>query len=382
MFGLTFFVVILTYNLRLSGLYVNTADNYTSSIVFIISLLSVIVGFLFQPFLNSNIRTKNITLNKNAHKKNKSFAMAILLVGFGLECLNNGGVPLFMVLRGQLYDYTQFGIKTFHVFYMGYLSACAIVNMERFLTYNDKRYLQTPIVAVLITILILNRGATFLIIFPMALMYISSIKKFKSRYFYLSFIAVIACIIMFGVLGDKRMSASGYNDPKAIYNIGLAAPLFEELPSGFFWTYLYATSPFANLVYQERALNISKGGVEDFIAGSIYPDFISKYTNPEILNDYEMVKLTPELNVGTGFSMALMIFGYTGVLFLFIWFLIFCMSFIIVNRFNYFISTCSTLTSVAIFMCFNNMLIFSSCVLQLIFIVFLTRFRCGARVVI
>lgn len=159
----------------------------------------------------------------------------VLIVGFFLECMNNRGIPLFVVFKGDAYDYTQFGIKTFHVFYMGYLSASVIINFERFLRSKCRYYLITPMLGIVITILIMNRGSTFLLLFPMGLMYLGMLRvKFRFKHLSLFVAALISIIILFGIMGDKRMLASGYDNENIIMEIGKADPLFEILPSGFF----------------------------------------------------------------------------------------------------------------------------------------------------
>jgi len=380
MFGLTFLSVLFFYQLGLSGLYFKDEGSVTVFLMVIFAIISMAIGFVFHPLSRFFIERKLINFSL---KYKKNYSLYILLIGFALECLNNGGIPLLMVLKGQVYDYTQFGIKTFHVFYMGYLSAAAVINIERYAYTKDKKYLKIPAVAILVTILILNRGATLLIVFPMGLMLIALMRsKLTFRHIFLTFIAIIAFIIMFGVLGDKRMSSSGYDDPKAILQIGEADPVFNVLPSGFFWTYLYATSPMANLIHQESVANLSMGTVDDFLAATIYPDFVSKYTDAELSEKYDLKKITPELNVGTGFSMAFIIMGFAGGWFLFLWFILITAFFMYANRYTYFSSACATLTSMAIFMSFNNMLVFSSCVLQLIFVTVLTRFRFNNTLII
>jgi len=379
MFGFMFIFVILLYQLKLSGLYDAEIGNIT--LVFIgFIFLSIIVGILFHYLvlkkdLNRDLRERVVY--------KKDYAFILLLLGFTLECINMSGIPLFLVLRGANYDYTQFGIKTFHVFYMGYLSAASLVHTERFMLSKDKKYIKTPILAIIVTILIMNRGATFLIVFPTLLMCLAmSVKKIKARHYSLVGVLVLVFIILFGVLGDKRLLVSGYKNDQAIYEIGVADDMFFALPSGFFWTYLYASSPFANLVYQEEADNQAKGDIADYIPAVIYPDFISKYTNPDINDRFELVKITPELNVGTGFSLAFIIGGYAGLVGLFLWFLFVNILFIALNRTGYSMSAYATLTSIAIFMTFNNMLVFSSCVLQLIFVTLLTRFKIGNKLLI
>lgn len=317
MFAATFLYVIIAFNFKLSGFYEGIEIKTLNILFFIFIIVSFFIGVIYNYTLLSKF---NFYERFKFIYRYKSLSAFILVFGFLLECVNNGGVPLFMVFKGGAYDYTQFGIKTFHVFYMGYLSASVIVNFERFLRSRYKYYLITPIIGLAITILIMNRGATFLLLFPMGLMYLSMLRvRFGFKHLNIFIVGLLGIIFLFGILGDKRMLASGYQNENVIMDIGRADPFFKVLPTGFFWTYLYSTSPFANLNLQLNVANVDKGTLDDFIAGVILPDFISKYTDPTLLEHYDIAKITPELNVGTGFSAALVIFGFIGVIMLFFW---------------------------------------------------------------
>ncbi len=372
-FSFTFLSAIFLYELKLSDLYITSHSNVVFYFL-IISFISFLIGLIYHY----TIFRKNSFLSRSYNNTYlKDYSFYILLLGFILECIDNQSIPIVAIFSGQEYDYTQFGIKTFHVFYMAYLSASAVVNMQRFLFSKNKQFLKTPILAILITILIVNRGAMILLLLPMILM---SVVMFRRR---LKFIHIVLfaflwlfIVLVFGYLGDKRLQASGYEDPQAIFNIGKADEVFSYVPSGFFWTYLYSTSPLANLALQSED-NISRGEFGDLLVVSAYPDFISKYTNPDIFQHYDFEKITPELNVGTGFMASYIVLGVHGVLFLFFWFFILNSFFIYFRPGEYSISICATLASISSLMIFSNMLIFSSCFLQLIFIMYLTRFRIG-----
>jgi len=374
MFSFSFIGVIILYKLKLSDLYEIHSDNYIVACLLVMSIISFAIGIIYHRSV----------FRRNAHSGFshskiylKDYSFYILILGFILECINNQSIPIVTILRGQQYDYTQFGIKTFHVFYMAYLSASAIVHMERFFYSKDKRFLKTPITAILITILIVNRGATILILLPMTLMSLTMLKEqLKARHVGICMSALLLAVLVFGFLGDKRLQASGYEDSQAIYDIGKANPVFIDLPSGFFWTYLYTTSPLANLALQSNE-DLFRGDFSDLLVVSIYPDFISKYTNHDIFKTYDFEKITPELNVGTGFITSYIVFGVYGVVFLFFWYLAVNSLCIYFRPRKYSISLYATLASISSLMIFNNMFIFSSCFLQLTFIMFMTRFRVG-----
>lgn len=380
MFGLTFLYVFVSFNMGLSDLYLKTYDYSLNLIFTCYIIICLFLGYIYHLTLLSR---NNKLFHASEVISKRTLSNLVLIFGFILECANNGGIPLFLVLKGAAYDYTQFGIKTFHVFYMGYLSASAIINFERYLLSNNKTYLIAPVLAILITILILNRGALLLILFPIFLMYIASLQvRIKIKHFTFICAILITVIVGFGILGDKRLISSGYEEQDAILKIGEASPLFENVPTGFFWVYLYSTSPYANLMLQANQGNINQGDIGDFLATSIYPDFISKYTNPNLGDRFFLAKITPELNVGTAFCMPLITLGILGLVLYFIWFLVFNVLFIHLNKNGYLLSTAATLTSISIFLSFNNMLTFSSCVLQILFITVFSRLRFGHRMVI
>ncbi|XBS68538.1 hypothetical protein ABK905_17845 [Acerihabitans sp. KWT182] len=171
------------------------------------------------------------------------------------------------------------------------------------------------------------------------------------------------------------MLASGYKDDNAIMNIGQANDLFSSIPSGFFWVYLYTSSPYGTLAAQQGFDNTNRSDFETFIEGAVLPDFVSKYIAPTVSTIFQPLRLTPELTVGTGFSVALVTLGFTGVILLFLWIIFISFSFAWLNRNRYIKSTCAILSAAAILMTFDNMFIFSSCVMQLIIITLFSRFR-------
>ncbi len=145
-----------------------------------------------------------------------------------------------------------------------------------------------------------------------------------------------------------------------------------------FWVYLYASSPIANLIEQESSNNYDKGDLLDFIPGAILPDFISKYTSPNIDERYEFNKITPELTVSTGFGRAVVILGMQDFILLTIWMIFIIVLFGWLNRDFYIRSACAILSSISVLMIFDNMFIFSSCVMQLIVLTLFSRCRVGA----
>ncbi|HCT3872586.1 TPA: oligosaccharide repeat unit polymerase [Klebsiella michiganensis] len=377
LFGYAFLAAMGLYGLGLSGLYVNGDSTLTITLL-ILSLLSLVLGFIFNSIFGRRMRAD---IKDEHYNKLLAPNYMFMLFGFAVDCAASGTVPLISILRGDVYAYKDFGLKTFHVFYMAYMSAFAIVSFERYLSTRLKKFLLPAITGLAITILIVSRGSTMLLIIPMALLYLSQKNVPKKRSGIKKNVIIITAalvfIIGFGYVGDKRMIASGYKSETAIMEIGQANDIFYDIPSGFFWVYLYASSPYANLASQDRFNNVNKGDAGDFFSSSILPDFISKYTAPYVFSKFQPKRITEELTVGTGFSFALVSFGIAGVVLLYLWMVF--LSFILAwaNRNMYINSICAVLSSTAILMIFDNMFIFGSCVLQMLMLTIFTRVKLG-----
>lgn len=363
---------MLLYRMGLSGLYDAPFDDMDWVFVLIITA-SIITGFLilrrlekglyFEP--SSNLATTNLIV-----------LLCLIWLGFIAEVFYEGGVPLVSSFSGKNYDYSQFGIPTFHVFFLSYCSAFAVVSFDRFMSGRGWLNLLPVLSVLLIELMIVNRGAILITFCACTLLYLFGCKRF-GRSFLFALIAVLAVIVTFGYVGDKRMKASGYSEEGAIYKIGMADNFFlrQEVPSGVFWTYLYASSPYANLANQAVVKKQTVGTFTDFLNVALVPDFISKHY-------YDIAKvnldlITPELNVATGFGRTFVVYGYLGVVLLFGWYLFFVSLFMAINRRFYLRSVVAVLCVMSLMMIFENMLIFASFIVQIVMMTLAARIHAG-----
>lgn len=371
----SFTCVLFLYSLQLSGLYGSFGFVALLLVVFILTF--IIIGYLFSlQYKVWNAVNERVYRGETLVR----FNICMVVIGFFIDCLPTFQIPLINILRGDIYSYNEFGLKTFHVFYMGYISAFAVVSFENYLKIKRKDSLLGFLLPILVILLMVNRGALLLILFPMVFVYFGQrqLKKgLNIRFKIISCVFLILGITLFGFLGDKRMISSGYTNEKAILDIGQADPIFNYIPTGFFWVYLYASSPMANLIEQERTDNINKGGGVEFIEGAILPDFISKYTSPNLTEVFAFNKITPELTVATGFGRSFVILGYLGFVFLACWMVFLIITFSWFNRYRYINSACAILSSITVLMIFDNMFIFSSCIMQLTLLTLFSRCRIG-----
>lgn len=361
----------LLYQAGLSEFYnggFSTADWMMCLVLFV----GLVAGILLRRFLRKKLSVKRcVELPKN----NLLFLVSFSLLFFAIEVAYAGGLPIVYILRGESYDYTQFGVPTLHVAFLGYYSVAAVVSYERYLSTRSKRYLIPVALAIFYSVSIVNRGALLITMASLIFMYMYS-SRHRIRMFFAMIVMLIMICLVFGYIGDKRMISSGYENSDAIYDIGKADPVFRDIPTGFFWVYIYASSTYANLVGQEPAHNVNKGSISDLINFSVLPDFISKHTI-EDKNAFGLQLITPELTVGTAFGRAFVIFGYTGIAIVAFWYSVIVWFTIFVNRNKMLLSACGVLCSVSLFMSFDNMLVFASFVLQIIFLSLYSRLRIG-----
>lgn len=352
----------LLYQAGLSELY-NGGFSEADLMMCFILLTGLVAGILLTRPLRKKLSIeREVELPKN----NLLFLVLFSLIFFAVEVAYAGGLPILYVLRGEPYDYTQFGVPTLHVVFLGYYSVAAIVSYERYLSTRRKCYLIPVALAIFYSVAIVNRGALLITMASLIFMYMYS-SRHKLRMFAAMIVMLFMICIVFGYIGDKRIISSGYQNSDAIYDIGKADPAFRDIPTGFFWVYLYASSAYANLVRQEPARNVEKGTISDLINFSVLPDFISKHII-ENKDAFNLKLITPELTVGTAFGRAFVIFGYAGIVIVAFWYSLIVGVTIYLNRNKMLLSACAVLCSISLFMSFDNMLVFASFVLQIIYL--------------
>lgn len=363
-FSIAFSAAIVLFKMKLSSLFLLDNTEATQLIILVMVLFCLIFGFFYSGRLKRFIARSE---PGNSSKFNVYMVAMFIIAGTGLEIISSGAIPFLMVFEGVTYNYREFGIASFHVFFLSYVSASAIIGFERYILFGNKRNLLLTILGVLFSIIIVNRAAMLMIILPCFFIYLSYNAKVKS------IVSVLLCfliiIITFGYIGDKRMVSSGYTDDKPLFRVAkIDSVVLDSLPSGFSWFYIYASSPYANLLYQERNPRYDKGNVTDFLNVAILPDFISKRIDDTVKSRFPTILITDELNATTGFCYAAITFGSLGVILLYLYMFFILTLFLMLNRKRHIRAVAALLSTITAFMIFENMLVFASCIMQLILI--------------
>ncbi len=367
-YGVSFCFVFILYLFKWSNLYLPISFSLTFFI-----FTTVFISFIFCLFYNKIISFKKENLIDKVEKRKVYILLFLLSMSLIAEFLYHGLVPIYLVVKGVNYDYTQFGIPVFHVFLLSYVTLLGVIYFYRFLVYGDKYYLSIFLFSLVFCFLIVNRGSLIFIFLAALIGYASHNFNFSKI---LKILLSIFCIIfVFGILGNLRMSSSGYQEKDIILKIGQASDSYLNLnlPSGTFWTYLYLTSPYGNLENEvaKREYNY-KYDFDNYIIFEFIPDFISKRIGTQNTSSN---LLTEELNVNTMYGGSIKKMGFIGAFGIFIWYILSIMiTAKLVNK-NFFIPAMILLSTLSIMLVFSNVLIFSGFIFQFLILILFSHFK-------
>jgi oligosaccharide repeat unit polymerase len=381
---LSFLAVLAAYLFGWSNLFPPLGG---SLLVFL--LCSILIAlFMGKAF----VKRKIIQFQNIDYKNGLNWVTYAILVGYFIEFLYFGNFPLLAIFTHSSLSYTDFGIPTFHVFLVTFNSFFSIYLFQLLFSETEKKrkVILYFILTLIPSLLILNRG--MLIIILMSCLFVYLIKyQAKITFRKIAGLAIIAVVslYLFGMVGNMRVNHSYHTNTSIFDNsmflqIGGATKDFKDsmIPKEFFWGYIYASSPLANLQETidkyEMKKDISLSDSFEFTMTQILPDFISK----RIVKAYDIkipdaVQIAPELNVSTAFAQPFLILGWVGISV----FTIFCFLFsfvyiLLLKRMNseYFVVGVAIINSIFVFNTFNNMFAFTGLSFQLVYPILFTLF--------
>jgi oligosaccharide repeat unit polymerase len=240
----------------------------------------------------------------NTYRLNKAIRTVfwVWLLGSCLDIFYSGGLPLVWALTDSPKNYTDFGIPSFHglinAFYFA-LVACIFLKTKAEKSDKAKYHL---IALLLWPVLMLGRGIMLSVVVQLVIMQIFfagvSTKKIVSL-----LLLALMITVLFGVLGDFR----GYENPFQGLVNDRYETIFNLLPSGFLWVYIYVTSPLSNLSY--NYVNLIP--VWDFFYSSV--NLFPSALRPAGLDRADNFAFVSEaLNVSTIFASSHSDFGVIG----------------------------------------------------------------------
>ncbi len=309
-----FLSALLVYPLGWSTLYPVLS---LSLLIFLV--ITLIIHSIFGWYWN---RTQWIPFIKLEATLNPVLITVFIWILWSIEFLYEGGIPLFKILLHIPYDYRLFGVPSLHVFVVTFSSFYAVYLFHVFLSTKRPLILFLYIVNLFAALLIYNRGMLFFNLSGSFFIYLFSIEKISFQKLAITVVGVIFLFYSFGVLGNLRVSfyARQKYSQTLFLETGKASSAFREsaVPNEFFWTYIYLSSPLANLqtnINNANPPSLTVSRVFDHFNNEFLFDFISKRINRLTGTEREKENTMPgPFNVSTVYSRSYSYSGWKGVI--------------------------------------------------------------------
>jgi hypothetical protein len=234
-------------------------------------------------------------------------------------------------------------------------------------------------------ILIYSRAMLFFNLTGSLFVYMMSLKSLPYKKIAIVIAIIIPLLFFFGVLGSLRVSreaGESYNNENFM-DTGKASETFRQsiIPKEFFWTYIYVSSPLANLQY-----NIEKNPSPRFTWDRLFwsgiyeclPDFITKRIHTlRGTGPAKEYRIAFSFNVSSIYSRSYSYAEYGGILLMGVFLLLFPWFFLrLLNvQSDFFISGWAILCTMYFFSSYDNTFRFTGLSFQLVYPVLLSLYE-------
>ncbi len=359
-----FFVYVLSFVAVLAIYQLGWSDVYPSipgpllAFLGATMVVAIVLGLAFRSTVEG-IRNHGAGLIRD-------WAIFPLVLLFCADLAANGLPPFVQIAMGTFNHKLDFGIPHVHPIVVTFGCSFSTIRFADFLASGRKRYLLEATLPFIYLLLTMYRGPIMITLVSWVFVYLIESRLTLKKVGALAGMTFVA-LFLFGVVGQFREGTG------SISRIGHASHAFEEtgLPEVVFWTYLYATSPTANL-----ALTLEKGSdinqpTREFLASELLPDVISK----RLMRNDRVA--TPEishgLNVATMYGRSAVFDGLVGMSVIFCWFCFVVAAYVLItNRTPLAVPSLALLNTVVVFSTFQNMIAYSGLFLQLVWPVVLS----------
>jgi len=270
-------------------------------VVFIIA--NILCGLFFSLFFIKKGSLSSISLSK-AMPDLKLTKKLFVIWCFAIipDVVVAGGIPMIMQLRGG-YNYTDFGIPTYHGFVnMLFLFVFPTIYYQ-FLIVRKKRLLLILLAMCIWELMVFRRGIIMSGVVEIILVYFI-FKQLTLNVLLKIFIALLLIVFLFGAVGDIR----GAENPYSYLLIGNDS-ILASLPSGFTWFYVYITAGLSNLAFNFQHIS----PVYDFTSfQDLFPSIIRNLIYPDLGFHDSMQLVDANANVSTMFEKLMPDLGVTG----------------------------------------------------------------------
>jgi hypothetical protein len=381
----SFLVPILLYQLDWSYLYPPLSIE-----LYVFLFFTFWVSLLLGLYINK----KGVLHFVGAFKKPRLLLiLAFITIGNIMDFAYQRKIPLFSIVNIEdIENYGTFGIPTFAVFISTYGSFMTAYFFYSYIITKEKKYLFASLYLFIFPVLIFSRGTILLNLSDMLFLYLFSIRKNKGKVYFRMVILLLFVLLAFGYAGNIRSNNNADADSASLKGImlklGEAKPAFENsaIPSEFFWSYIYISSPLANLQHNINTYPVEYSGKSAF-----------RYFNYELIFDSISKRIgdmagterlsnnliAPYLTVGTLYSGPYTNLGWIGMGITFVVLMSICLVYVVVLKPDnpYYATGIAILNTLVLFNLFDNMISFTALSFQLLYpFLFTIKFKKSASV--
>lgn len=307
-FFLVWGLVVGTYTLHWSELQeIDVTDGLpflfmTVGIFAVMSLFFHLIRFVVAK--DELQAPQTLSVIKNLPLKNWFIMWACLTV---VEIGFSGGIPIIWAITGSEKTYFDFGIPTVHGFLNSLISSLSLISFAKYLQTKQRRHLFQSLFVIAWAAIVVTRQLIIVNLFQFLVLWVALNRVKPLSVVKLVFTAALI-VLAFGWLGDTRTGAEKF--------IGLAMPSDSYpsyLPSGVLWVYMYAVTPFMNLLYSMS----TACGCESLYFGNTLSPLLPSFLRVMILPTDKIEKgnvVSEAFNVSTAFVDPFTDNGYIGIL--------------------------------------------------------------------
>lgn len=345
-------------------------------------VIFLVLTFILHLWMSRRFQKRAIVINApDPAERSPVYVTAFIYFLWSMEFMYEGGVPLFKILFNIPYDYRLFGIPSLHVFVVTFSSFYTVYLFQLYLSRRTRLLLLLFALNMLAAILIYSRAMLFFNLAASMFLYLNYKGGFTIRQAIISGAIAIVLFYLFGVLGSLRVSriAGKPYSNESFLDTGRATGEFRNsvIPPEYFWTYVYISSPLANL---QQNIDVGTPGapaaasIAQLINSEIFPDFISKRINALMgLRTVVDSRIPGPFNVSTVYSRAYSYAGWTGLVLMALFIVVFPIVFIRVlpPSSKFFLPGWGILCTIYFFSVYDNTFRFTGLSFQLVYPVLL-----------
>jgi len=370
-YTVSFVSVVLVYLLGWSELYPRLSGG-----LLIFLGVSVVLSSVSHLFIKKKILFREIEASKFLPVTGTTIFIYILWI---VEFIYEGGVgvPLLKILFHLPYNYRLFGVPSLHVFVVTFSSFFTVYLFHLYVSKKSRVILLLYLVNLAAAVLIYSRAMLFFNLTGSLFVYMMSLKALPYKKIAIIVAIIIPLLFLFGVLGSLRISreaGQSYNNENFM-DTGKASEGFRQsiIPKEYFWTYIYVSSPLANLQY-----NIENNPSPRFEWGRLFwsgvfeilPDFITKRIHTlRGTGPAKEYRIAFSFNVSTIYSRSYSYAEYGGMILMGVFLLLFPWFFLKVLNINstFLVTGWAILCTMYFFASYDNTFRFTGLSFQLVY---------------